>query len=43
MEVQKVFIKVVLVVQLSTTNMIGIKKKKKVKLKADIKARREYL
>ena len=42
MEVQKVFIKVVLVVQLSTTNMIGIKKKK-VKLKADIKARREYL
>ena len=43
MEAQKVFIKVVLVVQLSTTNIIGIKKKKVRKLKADIKARREYL
>lgn len=39
----KVFIQLILVVRLSTTNVIGIKKKSKKKLEADIKAGREYL
>lgn len=42
-EAQKVFTELILAVQLSATNIIGIKKKKKRKLEADIKARREYL